>query len=298
MKNSIALFLAMGFVVLTTFSSCNSCSSNKKESIEDQVSFDEISLEETVEEVYYSLPSPEEMIDYIRSNDVTFDYRLLLGINYADSVKTHTEKTILIGAYMANAAYLSVYSKTEFLQEYLLAIKNLADDIGLSTGLTEQQEKIFAELTDNPEAVSKYSRLIYDNIINYVQNYDDGTTLSLIFTGAYIESLYILIELHPEFYENKQSIKRLVEQKIIFDDILALMKSTAKDNSMHVVDQLVGINSSFNKFEVKSSITGVKKNEDGSVQIMGDTQVELSDENYIEFKEKIYASRNNLILNR
>lgn len=298
MKNNLALVMAAVIVILSALSGCNSCSTKKSDAIEEQVSFDEISLEETVEEVYYSLPSPEEMIDYIKSNDVKFDYKLLLGINYADSVKTHSEKTLLIGAFLANAAYLSVYSKTEYLQEYLLAIKNLSDDIGLSIGLSDQQEKIFAELTDDPSSVHKYSKLIYDNIINYIQNYDDGTTLSLIFTGAYIESLYILVELHPELYGHKQSIKRLVEQKIIFDDILALMKSTANNNNIHVVDQLVGINRSFNNFELTSSITGVKKNEDGSVQIMGDTQVELSNENYEEFKEKIYSSRNILILNQ
>ena len=297
MKITRFLLLTIVAIAFSYLTGCNSCSSDKTKQIEDQVSFDEISLEEAVEEVYYSLPSPEEMIDYIKSNDVNFDYKLLLDVNYADSAKTHIEKTIMIGAYMANAAYVSVYSKDEFLQDYLLVIKKLADDIGLSTGLSDQHEKIMQELADNPQAVHKYSKVIYDNIINYVQNYDDGTTLSLIFTGAYIESLYIIIELHPEFYEYKQSIQRLVEQKIIFDDILTMLKSTENKSNAHVINHLKEINDSFSKFELKSTITDVKKNDDGSMQILGDTEVQLSVENYNEFKEKIYSSRNDLISN-
>jgi hypothetical protein len=297
MKKVLTFSMGLLIVLQFTLPGCSSCTSGNKKNIEEKISFDDVSIEETLEEVYYSLPSPEEMIDYIKSNEVEFNHTLLLNTSYARTNKSYTEKTLLLGAYMADAAYLSVFSKTEYMPNYLIAMKSLADDIGLNTGLTPKDEKIIKELTSNPNSVHIYSKGIYDSIINYIQNYDNGETLSVLFAGAYIESLYIIVKLHPEFYSHKQSIERIVDQKIIIEDIITMMQFADSKSTNDILSYLNDINDTLHKFELTSSITDVIKDKDGTIHIIGNSQVELSDKHYTEFKNKIFKSRNSLIAN-
>jgi hypothetical protein len=297
MNKQILLLTVTALIMIGVLSACNSCKSEHTSTIEESVSFEEINLEDAIEEVYYSLPSPEELMEYVKSNDIKYNADLLLNKKYAMSAQVPLKRNLLLGAYMSDIAYLSLFSQTNELPGYLHNAKYLASELGLYAGLVKDNEQLLTDLVQNPSALKSESSSIYGDVINFVQNNDNGNTLALIATGAYIESLYLMIELHPQINKHQQAIERIIEQKILLSDVLAMLKQANVESNEFVYQSLLELNELFAHFEIKSSIENVVKNEDGSIQIVNTSQIKLSADYYEQLKAYIISCRTNLLKN-
>lgn len=75
----ITAILALAFINY----SCNSCSTKNNNSVEESamLDFESINVIDSIDAVFYALPSPEEIITYINDHHVVFDSKLLHNHN-------------------------------------------------------------------------------------------------------------------------------------------------------------------------------------------------------------------------
>jgi len=298
MKSSlkIVLFLTLTLIICL-FSGCSGCQQEKKKKqIGEQINFDDLNVLDSVETVIMALPSPEEILSYINSKQVEFDEDILLNSEYAMQFSTRKHKTLVLGMYLADLAYISSFSRTEYFSEYTKAIDYLIKDLEINLNLSEDLKNKLLNSSFDPDEVYNISQQLYSTIINYLQDLDDGKTLTLISVGTFCETLYVSTNLHNDFKIHEPSINRIGEQKLLYEDLLTMTASFKNSGLNDIHDYLKGIEKKFNAINLESAQTlDVSTTENGVLYIKGDSKIDISKEKYFEFSQSINELRNLLL---
>lgn len=222
------------FIII--FSSCTGCSNNtKKDTTKEDptLDFESISVIDSIDAVFYALPSPEEIISYVKDNHVTFDAKLMHNYNEAKLYTGYEKKALACGVYFADLAYISAFNKSDFSAEYISTIDYLLKELNINPQFTKKQQERIINASMEPDSLYAISRELYDTVISYLQEYDEGKTLSLLSVGTFVESLYLTTRLHNDFEKQKDAINRIAEQKLLFEDIVT-MATTYEKNQNHI----------------------------------------------------------------
>jgi len=278
--------------------SCNSCSNKqtKEKKSDPALDFESLNVIDSIDAVFYALPSPEEIISYIKDHHVTFDSKLLHNYKEAKLYDNNEKKALVLGVYFADLAYISAFSKSDFSPEYISTVDYLMKELSINPGFTKEQQNKIIDSSLEPDSLYKISRELYDKVVNYLQEYDEGKTLSLISTGTLIESLYVSTYLHNDFKTQKDAINRIVEQKLLFEDV-AMMIDTYKESPVikDLISDLKVLQKSFDNLDMKTLVTDVEEKEDGSIHIKGKNSITVSEENYFIFVDNVADLRTKII---
>ncbi len=282
--------------LIIVLSGCNSSNKAKqKETSEPSLDFESINVIDSIDAVFYALPSPEEIINYVKDHNVTFNPKLLHNHNEAKLYAGYEKKALVCGIYFADLAYISAFNKSDFSAEYLSTIDYLLKELNINPDFTEDQQRRIVDASQEPDSLYSISRELYDTVISYLQEYDEGKTLSLLSVGTFIESLYITTKLHNDFENQKAAINRIAEQKLLFEDIVTMVK-TYKENEVmkDLIRDLNVLEHSFNSLDVKFGEGNAETQKDGSLHIEGKNQITISEENYFIFSDNVQDFRTKL----
>ncbi len=291
--NKVAFYIIICLIGYISYS-CNSCS-NKKNTNQ-LLDFDSIQVIDSIEAIFYALPSPEEIITYINDHKVSFKQPLLHNYNLSKHYQTKTKKTIVCGVYFSDLAYISAFKKSDLSGDYISTIDYLLNDLEIHPDFTINQQRRLINASVNADSLYQISRELYDTVINYLQEYDEGKTLSLLSVGAITECLYVTTHLHNNFEEQKGAINRIAEQKLLFDDIIKMIMVYKDDEDVKpLMNDLYTIKRSFDNLDYKTFIKNINKNKDGSLHIESKSVFDLQEENYFIFSDNIRDFRNVII---
>lgn len=298
-KTKAIMKLLLGTLFFTSIfflDSCTSCENTNSQKTEGStIDFESLTMIDSTEAIFYALPSPEEVISYINASDASFDANLLFDATKAKLIINEEQKAIALGAYLADMAYVSSFERNNYMTEYIGAIDYLMRDLNINPDFTIEQQKLIYNSSYNTESFYLISRELYDVIVNYLENFDDGKTLSLISIGALTEIMFIATNLNNNLKGDRIPIERIAEQKLIFQDVLMMVKAYEFIHYKTLYADLAGIEKSFELFDFNSSVKEVKNNEDGSIQITGSSSSSISSEDYSSFITSLSTFRNKLI---
>jgi hypothetical protein len=286
------------FILLLITSSCNTCSRHPSTADNEDATldFESINVIDSIDAVFYALPSPEEIISYIRDHKVPFNPRLLHSCKDAKLYPSNEKKTLMLGVYFADIAYISAFKKSDFSPEYIATIDYLLKDLNINPDFSEDQTRKIATSIMNPDSLYALSHDLYDTVISYLQEHDKGKTLSLLSVGTITESLFLSTHLHKDFETQKDAINKIAEQQLLFQDIVTMMQ-TYKENTgiQQLIRDLYVLEKSFENLKIKSEVTNIQNNPDGSINIEGNTNYNFTEENYFIFMDNIQDFRTRLI---
>jgi len=181
---------------------------------------------------FYSLPSPLMMAKVFKKTGLKY----VDGVaNSPDNISKYTSghiKTLNLGVYSSDLAYTVLNKQSQQASRYMEAVKKLSDDLGMSS--------MFA--SDDYLARFKNNLSNEDSLINIVcqlksemdmfmnDNEKEKQTL-LIFTGAWIENMYIATQLTKEANKEKVAM-RIAEQKHILNSLMNIITNYQNDEEM------------------------------------------------------------------
>nr|WP_321411376.1 hypothetical protein [uncultured Carboxylicivirga sp.] len=290
--NFIVFFTTV--ILLQLMAGCSGCE-QKKTNLGDKVNFDDINIIDTVDAVIMALPSPEEVLEYIKSNEVKFDNSLLLKGKISHTELSNSQKKIALGMYLADLAYLSSFSKSEYISEYMQLIDEILKDLDLTPIVSKELRSKLINTDFNPHEIYNLITQLHDSVINYLFDVDDGKTLTLISAGAFCEIIYISVNLHNDYDLYQMSISKITEQKLIYDDLLSMTKSFEDAELSEIHDRISTLNNHFNLMNFESEIISSNIAEDDTLIINSVTTSELSKEKYLNFSEAVNQLRADLL---
>lgn len=278
-----------------------SCGGGKTEGEEDMTAVDTVKTEtqtEQVTETFFQVPSPGEMLTFIKmvgganNKNVSF-------LNSPDNQKNYTDnkaKALNFGIYSCDLSYCSIFEIGSEALKYFKTVKQLGDQIGVSSAIQPSVLKRLEGNLGNPDSLSVITDDVYFTSFETLEASKQGPTLSLVVAGGWIESLFIATSLAK--YEAKSPVvERLADQKYTLDNLIEFLKKYEKDASVaSVLAQFTELQAEFNKIGEKDAAAAAT---DKSKNVLGGgKELAITADQYKAIVEKIKAIRNSYTLTK
>lgn len=281
-----------------------SCGSDKTEGGDDMSGVDTLKTEistEPITETFFQVPSPGEMLTFIKmaggknNKNVSF-------LNSPDNQKFYTDsksKALNFGIYTCDLSYCSIFEIGSEALKYFKTVKQLGDQIGVSSAIQPEVLKRLEGNLGNPDSLSVITDDIYFSSFETLESSKQGHTLALVVSGGWLESVYIATNLAK--YDAKSPIvERLADQKYTLDNLIEFLKKYESDaNVASVLADFTALQSEFNKIGEKEvaqvATTETKK---AKKIIGGGKELAITESQYKAIVKKISTIRNSYTLSK
>jgi len=232
-----------------------SCGGAEEEVTNDETTVEEPEVEITTDEApTYLLPSPLQIAELFKSAGLTYIGDLTTPSENVNNLTTKHDQKLNFGVYSADMAYCLMNNQTQESINYLKTLKELSEKIWMmdiinAMGLSERLEANVG----NEDSLTYIMADMQMQMDGYLEENGMSYMGSVIFAGAWIESMYIGVEVNKS-EKNERLIGKLSEQAIILDGIIASIKQTDEDKEFaELVTDLEGLNKHFDAFDDDST---------------------------------------------
>ncbi len=277
-----------------------SCGGDKTEGEDDMTAVDTTKTEtqtEQVTETFFQVPSPGEMLTFIKMVGGTGNKNVSF-LNSPDNQKNYTDnksKALNFGIYSCDLSYCSIFEIGSEALKYFKTVKQLGDQIGVSSAIQPSVLKRLEGNLGNPDSLSVITDDVYFTSFEALEASKQGPTLSLVVAGGWIESLYIATSL-AKYDAKSPVVERLADQKYTLDNLIEFLKKYQSDASVAgVLAQFTELQGEFNKIGEKDAAAATDKSKN---VLGGGKELAITADQYKAIVEKIKAIRNSYTLTK
>jgi hypothetical protein len=252
--------------------------------------------EELINEVVYTIPSPQEQFDQLQMLGGDMNTSLAHDLSIAEDYNTIESKSLAFGVYSADAAYMMRYDQgKKVFMDYITALEKIGDKLGISQMYGEDFIAEVEALSDDPEALFELSS---DNIIsvynNMIEN-DKGVELSLILAGGFIQTMHILFETCGSF-EGDLLVQELIkDEQLVLENLIVLLSDYTDNTKVESVQMMLKeFDEMYYEMDCTSTEVEVKKLE-GSRTLFGGASCVFTEEVYDKMHEYVKKMRQEII---
>ena len=296
--NSAANFLLFMMLVLL-LSMCRSAQNQKKDEsvlvIEEFGQPSGLNIKQ-IKNVYYSIPSPTEMLSMMQGKDMVFNQGLLNPISNIEYYNDTKVQSLNLGIYLSDLAYASMFSRHEISVDYLEIIQKLADDVRVHGAINESLINRAKDNIHNLDSLFEISNEVFVNMVLLCEEAGKSNTLVMITSGVLMESLYLASSHVVNSADAENLYQHLADQKYSMDNLLLLAKSLSDDPYVAgVITDLEPLEELYNKLEISSGNITIKKEGAGKLVIGGGNQPTLSQEEFERLRKIVTDIRNDIV---
>lgn len=285
-------------LTLLIFVRCNRSGDNHKISeIEKDKIVDEFrEMNKRANEIYYRFPSPDEMFNFVNNEGLMFEIDLLNPSSNAKKYVDSKTQTINLGIYMTDLGYITLFEKYKESVNYFDIIVDLSEKLRVSTAFDKNLIRRIENNLKNVDSLKAISNDSYSYLIDYLVQNDKEKTFAVISMGAYIEFLYLTLNLVGEYSKESITIQRIAEQKYVFDNLYYYFEEFKGDPIVDALYDDVGkLKQVINKIGEEKIKTKVEKSDDGTLVLSGGSKVVINSEQFYELKEISSEIRNKFV---
>lgn len=244
--------------------------------------------------IFYGIPAPEETISYIAEGELTFNSKLLNPVSNRNKYIDSRLKTLNLGIYFADVAYTTVFSQANFTSEYIKVIEEFGMELSVFSEADKDFRKRMNDNYSNVDSLSAISREVYEVISHFLINSNRQKTYALICIGSYIESIYIALNFTDKYNDfSPQMRNRIIEQKLLFQDIHKLLLSSQNDPDIaKTLLELSNIISTINKLDFNVQNISSTEIRDNNLVIDSENQYVYTEGDFTLFKNAVSSLRN------
>ncbi|MBI9066834.1 MAG: hypothetical protein JEZ09_06035 [Salinivirgaceae bacterium] len=294
MKRYFVLFGC--FVLLAT-----SCKNDKKGTVNVEKAL-EVELDTTskvikFENSLFSIPSPYQLSILIKEIGANYNSELL---NPSDNFKQYTslfKKSINLGIYGADLAYLNIYEQSPSAITYFSVIKILAQDLGLSAAFSP---KIFSRIEnniDNQDSLLFIMSNTYRDVDFFLKENQRQREGTLVLAGGWIEAMHILTKLAIET-KSEQLIQRVGENKQPLENLIKILQPyyNESEDIEKLIEDLIDLSYEFDAVETAYKyVEPTTEPENKITRVHSETKIVITESVLKVIDSKIEEIRNLLI---
>jgi len=293
---SIKIFsLSILIVILIGSYGCKCSRTEKEYSDIENAQLDTLSQPQDINEIL--IPSPIEVIEVISTSGFIYNPKVLSKLGIEERALLLKHKSLLLGVYISDFAYASMFSDREVGLQYFNSIQTLTKDIGISSVLNDAYYKRFENNATNYDSVDVIFKNFASNAYNTLIETGNKEILSMIAIGSVVELLYIGLN-SIEFNEHNQDvISRMLEHKTIFENYYNnfILYNKEKEEFKYLMEDLDKIYSFFTTKISSENHTVVATDMKNHFIIKDVTKSNISKKDLEDLYEMIEASRTKIL---
>ncbi len=243
----------------------------------------------------FSIPSPMQTALLIQKSGVAYDKAILNAGNKNGQYASDYSKSLNLGIYGADLGYVSMYNQTQDALQYLGAVKQLADKLGVSAAFDQNTMKRINDNISNKDSMLMLVGVAYRASDAYLKTNKRTEISSLILTGGWIESMHFSITAYNK--KPTDEIKyRIAEQKQALGSIVKLIKSHNLPDAAELVTQLEDLSKVYEGITTKYNFVEPTTDEaKKTTYINSTTEISISKEQIEQIATKVLAIRDKII---
>lgn len=225
-KNSLALKSALFVAASIVMVACGS-DTTTDETVTPPTQ-DSVVAEVETEEVTYSLPSPLQIASIFKKSGLK--YKAGITSDQTDPAKytSNINKALNLGVYSADLSYAVLNKQNQEAMTYMKLSRQLADNLGMGTVFDQGNlSKRFEKNLSNEDSLAYIIAELQMVTDMYLDENDQQQITSIVFSGAWIESMYIGSKVY-EKGKDKSLNSKLAEQMTILGSIINALKAEEK----------------------------------------------------------------------
>lgn len=279
-------------------SGCGSRSNKEQKSeLKEEIQPDTLSMLVKFENSLFPLPSPYQAATLIKKKSIPFDENIVCPVDNYKNFNTTFKKALNLGIYGTDLSYLNIYDRTPESISYLSVIKNLSDQLGISSSFDQSFFSSIEKNINNKDSILVLLSKTYRSTDSYLRVNDRKNIGSLILAGGWVESLYILTRI-SKVTTDREIINRIGEQKHPLDNLIEILTpyyyksqefSTLIDSLIDLAYEFDGVIYSYSYKDPKIDV-GKK-----IIYINSESRVVMSEYHLETVSKKIEAIRNLII---
>lgn len=270
---------------------------NQQKKIDEGFRFDEgqqLKEIEITKSFIYLFPAPGEVLDRFYEADLQYLSDFLHDPAQADAYLTARDQALNLGVYLSDMAYSALFSRNSEATEYLDVIRDLSGDLNVSTSVFETLTERAKNNIANRDSLLAISNEAYFEMMEFLENSGEETTLAVITAGAYIEAMYLAINAVEEFSEDDPVITQIAEMKYPLENLMGMTGQESEDphvqSILEFMKELEGIFGKLEKEAVTSEVV-----EPGVINLTGGDLPDLNEQNFDEVKQKVIMIREQIV---
>ncbi len=226
-----------------TVSSCG----DGEEPTTDSPTTDEISIDDAASGVgesllkldreIFSLPSPVQAALLLKKNSVDYNEDLLNSVDNEKKYINRIQKSLNLGVYGADLAYLSNFNNTQLKIDYYQVIDKLTGDLDVRSNIDQSLLDRFAKNIEERDSLYALNAELFSSVDRYLKQNDENHVAALVLTGGWVEALHLTLgtaemseEIRNRVGEQKtavRSLKRLLSkiEDPLLDELVKHLKN-------------------------------------------------------------------------
>ena len=276
-----------------------SCSNSTSEENEDMVeSTDTVKASVlNVAGELFSVPSPIQTALLIQKSGLAYNKSMLSESNRVNTFSTDYQRTLNLGVYGADLAYVSLYNQTQDALGYLAAVKQLSDKLGISNAFDEVTMNRIKNNITNKDSMMVLVGLAYRGSDAYLKNNHRSDVSSLILAGGWIESMYF----STSSYKSKASKElkyRIAEQKQALSSLVRILGLDTSAQVKELTASMLELQKVYEKIEFKYTFVEPEHDTIRKVTyINSTTEILMNDDTMNKIVELVEKMRNAIVSN-
>ena len=190
-----------------------------------------------IKKIIYSFPSPNEIAMLLTETaGATFNEDYLVGVNKANDYTRIGEKAFLLGLMSTDMSYCGIYKQNQNALEYLKAVMDLSDELGISRAVTDSVAiRIETGFFKRDEVLHFFSETFMDSE-NFLKENQRGESLVPILAGGWLEGMYIGIQISKQSSILRgRMAEKLVDQSLSLYTLLSLAEDYRYDDYVNTM---------------------------------------------------------------
>jgi regulator of RNase E activity RraB len=286
-KKSLALKSSLFIAASMIFVACGS-EAGKEDPIT-AVAEDTVQAEAETQEITYSLPSPLQIASIFKKSGLKYKAGITSTFKDPSKYTTNLNKALNLGVYSADLSYAVLNKQNQEAMNYMKLSRQLADNLGM--GSVFEQGNLSARFEKNLSNEDSLAYIIAElQMVTdmYLDENDQQQITSIVFSGAWIESMYIGSKVY-EKGKDKSLNNKLAEQMTILGSIINALKAEEKKDAA-----ISGLIAELESIKViYDGLPSVKNNPEGEDN--SEVELTLTDDEVTQLTTKIEAIRTKFI---
>ncbi len=226
------------------FSLLVACGADPKSEQEDTDTTATNEVVESLEKVLNDVPNPSEIPYQLKSTGADFSTEITNSAANAEKYLTTNNKAALnVGVYSTDVGYVSVYEQVQNALDYIKAVERLGDKLDITNAFDPKMQERFKGNISNVDSLTAIINEALSQSDKYLKSNDRNSIAALIFTGSFIEGLYIstqIVDTYPDdlLPEDVKDevllglVRIITEQDKPLQDLLKALKSLDKEDEI------------------------------------------------------------------
>lgn len=247
--------------------------------------------------VVYTLPSPMEMADLLHQTKAVYNVEILNDPNAVDDYVTDFKKALNFGVYFADLSFTSMFDHPQEAMRFMGATQAMSDELNIQGVFTDDVMMRLEENLSNKDSLMDIVASTYMETDLYLQDNERPVIAKSILAGAWLEGLYIAVNLGTDKGKESMIWRKIGEQKPALSNLVHMLEDAEDKQFDDMITNLKALEKTFGKVELnygdenKSKTDTIKK----STTLSSKLEVVISEETFKSIQKQTTNIRNTMV---